>query len=52
VGSVSSSTAIPKELLRELHGGLIRIKEVLDTIEELMDEEGPRRIPQSRRRIQ
>jgi len=41
---LSGSIAIPKELLKELHEGLIRVEEVLDTIEELMDEEGMQRI--------
>lgn len=41
---MSGSIAIPKELLKELHEGLIRVEEVLDTIEELMDEEGMQRI--------
>jgi hypothetical protein len=36
--------AIPKELLRELYEGLVRIEGVLATLEELMDEEGLRRI--------
>jgi hypothetical protein len=41
---LSESVIIPKELLKELHEGLVRIEEVLATLEELMDEEGVRRI--------
>lgn len=41
---MGDSVTIPKELLKELHEGLIKIEEVLATLEELMDEEGVRRI--------
>jgi hypothetical protein len=41
---LGDSVTIPKELLKELHEGLIKIEEVLATLEELMDEEGVRRI--------
>jgi hypothetical protein len=44
VCSLGDSVTIPKELLKELHEGLVRIEEVLATLEELMDEEGVRRI--------
>jgi hypothetical protein len=44
VCSLGDSVTIPKELLRELLEGLVRIEEVLATLEELMDEEGVRRI--------
>ena len=44
VSSLGDSVTIPKELLKELHEGLVRIEEVLATLEELMDEEGVRRI--------
>jgi hypothetical protein len=44
VCSLGDSVTIPKELLKELHEGLIKIEEVLATLEELMDEEGVRRI--------
>ena len=38
------SVAVPKELLRELHEGLLKVEEVLATLEELMDREGLERI--------
>jgi hypothetical protein len=41
---LGDSVTIPKELLKELLEGLVRIEEVLATLEELMDEEGLRRI--------
>ena len=41
---LGDSVTIPKELLRELYEGLVRVEEVLATLEELMDEEGVRRI--------
>jgi hypothetical protein len=42
--NLGDSVTIPKELLKELHEGFVRIEEVLATLEELMDEEGVRRI--------
>jgi len=42
--NLGDSVTIPKELLKELHEGFVRIGEVLATLEELMDEEGVRRI--------
>ena len=44
VCSSGEPVIIPKELLKELHEGLVRIEEVLATLEELMDEEGVHRI--------
>jgi len=44
VRGLGDSVTIPKELLKELHEGLIKIEEVLATLEELTDEEGMRRI--------
>jgi len=44
VCSLGDSVTIPKELLKELHEGLVRIEEVLATLEELMNEDGVRRI--------
>jgi hypothetical protein len=41
---LGDSVTIPKELLKELLEGLVRIEEVLATLEELMDEEGLRMI--------
>ncbi|MEM4727167.1 MAG: hypothetical protein QXD04_02800 [Candidatus Bathyarchaeia archaeon] len=41
---MSESVAIPKNLLRDLYEGLVKVEEVLTTIEELMDEEGLERI--------
>jgi len=41
---LGDSVTIPKELLRELYEGLVRVEEVLATLEELMDEEGVRRV--------
>jgi hypothetical protein len=44
VCGLGDSVTIPKELLKELQEGLVRIEEVLTTLEELIDEEGVRRI--------
>jgi len=44
VGFLVESVAVPKELLRELHEGLLKVEEVLATLEELMDREGLERI--------
>jgi hypothetical protein len=41
---LGDSVTIPKELLRELYEGLVRVEEVLATLGELMDEEGVRRV--------
>jgi hypothetical protein len=41
---LGDSVTIPKELLKELLEGLVRIEGVLATLEELMDEEGLCRI--------
>ncbi|MEM4303958.1 MAG: hypothetical protein QXQ70_08710 [Candidatus Caldarchaeum sp.] len=38
------SVAVPKALLKNLYRGLIEVEEVLATLEELMDEEGLKRI--------
>jgi hypothetical protein len=42
--NLGDSVTIPKELLKKLHEGFVRIEEVLATLEELMDEEGVRRV--------
>jgi len=42
--ALRESVVIPKGLLRELYDGLIKVEEVLATIEELMDREGLERI--------
>lgn len=39
--------AIPKPLIKELYEYLARLEEILATIEELMDEEGLKRIKKS-----
>jgi len=44
VSGSEDSTAIPKELLKDLYLGLARVEEVLATLEELMDSEGLQRI--------
>ncbi|AJB42149.1 hypothetical protein TCARB_1101 [Thermofilum adornatum 1505] len=41
---MAKTVAIPEELLRELIFELSRVEEVLATIEELLDEEGLKRI--------
>ena len=42
--ALRESVVIPKGLLRELYDGLVKVEEVLATIEELMDREGLQRI--------
>lgn len=42
------SVAVPKELLKELHEGLLKVEEALATLEELMDREGLERIRKAR----
>lgn len=41
---LAESVAVPKALLKNLYKGLIEVEEVLATLEELMDEEGLKRI--------
>jgi hypothetical protein len=41
---LTESVTIPKDLLKELREGLVRVEEVLATIEELMNTEGLERI--------
>lgn len=41
---MAESVTVPKELLRELYLRLIKVEEVLVTIEELMNKEGLERI--------
>jgi hypothetical protein len=41
---LAKTVAIPEELLRELVVELSRVEEVLATLEELLDEEGLRRV--------
>ena len=38
---------IPKELLKDLFEGLVRVEEVLTTLEELMNKEGLERIKEA-----
>lgn len=42
--ALRESVVTPKGLLRELYDGLVKVEEVLATIEELMDREGLQRI--------
>ena len=41
---MAESVTIPKRLLRDLYAGLIKVEEILSTIEELMDKESLERI--------
>lgn len=41
---MSQSVAVPSELLKELHNHLVKIDEILATLEELMDKEDLERI--------
>jgi len=43
-GLEESSVAVPKELLKDLYQGLVKVEEVLATLEELIDSEGLQRI--------
>ena len=45
--ALRESVVIPKGLLRELYDGLVKVEEVLATIEELMDREGLQRISEA-----
>jgi len=40
IRSLGEKLPIPKELLKDLYAGLVKVEEVLSTIEELMDKEG------------
>ena len=42
--ALDESVVIPKDLLRELYVGLVKVEEVLATLEELFDKEGLERI--------
>ena len=42
--ALGESVVIPKDLLRDLYIGLIKVEEVLATLEELFDKEGLQRI--------
>ena len=41
---MTESIAIPRDLLKQLHEGLIKVEEALATLEELTNKEGMRRI--------
>lgn len=41
---MEESVVIPKKLLKDLYTGLAKVEEVLATLEEMMDEEGLKRI--------
>ena len=41
---MAESVTIPKRLLMDLYAGLIKVEEILSTIEELMDKESLERI--------
>ena len=40
---MTESITVPRDLVKQLHEGLIRVEEVLVTIEELLDKKGRRR---------
>ena len=42
--ALRESVVIPRGLFRELYDGLVKVEEILATIEELMDREGLQRI--------
>lgn len=42
--ALGESVVIPKDLLRDLYIGLVKVEEVLATLEELFDKEGLQRI--------
>ena len=42
--NLGDSIAVPRGLLRGLHGELVRVEEVLATLEELMEKQGLKRI--------
>ena len=42
--ALEESVVIPKDLLRDLYIGLVKVEEVLATLEELFDKEGLQRI--------
>ena len=44
VPALDESVVIPKDLLRDLYIGLVKVEEVLATLEELFDKEGLQRI--------
>jgi len=44
VTALGESVVIPKDLLRDLYIGLVKVEEVLATLEELFDKEGLQRI--------
>jgi len=44
VPALGESVVIPKDLLRDLYIGLVKVEEVLATLEELFDKEGLQRI--------
>ena len=41
---LTESITIPRDLLKQLHEGLIRVEEALATLEELMNKDGMRRV--------
>jgi hypothetical protein len=49
VRGLAETVSIPKELLKDLYAGLVRVEEVLATLEELMDREGLERIRKAER---
>jgi len=40
---LTKNITVPRDLVKQLHEGLIQIEEVLVTLEELLDKEGQRR---------
>ena len=42
--ALDESVVIPKDLLKDLYIGLVKVEEVLATLEELFDKEGLQRI--------
>ena len=44
VNGLAETVSVPKELLKDLYTELVKVEEVLATLEELMDKEGLERI--------
>ncbi|MGD0329701.1 MAG: hypothetical protein ABSB40_04540 [Nitrososphaeria archaeon] len=44
MNGLAETVSVPKELLKDLYTELVKVEEVLTTLEELMDKEGLERI--------
>jgi hypothetical protein len=49
VRGLAETVSVPKELLKDLYAGLVKVEEVLATLEELMDREGLERTRKAER---